>query len=76
MLLSDAVTVQWPNWGDLVLVDAREANPEAFERAEDQLVQAARIHSVGDLHRVASFWRQQVIPASRAKGTSSAVSIA
>ena len=43
-----------------LLVTAREADPEAFSRSETQLVEAARIHSVGDLQRVAAFWRQQV----------------
>src|SRR6266550_946082 len=32
-----------------VLIEAREANPHAFERSEAQLVQAARIRSIGDL---------------------------
>ncbi|HEV8564607.1 MAG TPA: DUF222 domain-containing protein, partial [Actinomycetota bacterium] len=32
----------------------------AFERAEAELVEAARIHSVGALQRVAAYWRQQV----------------
>jgi hypothetical protein len=43
-----------------VLVEAREANPPAFERSEEHLVEAARIHSVADLQRVASLWRQRV----------------
>jgi hypothetical protein len=43
-----------------VLVVAREGHPEAFERAEPSLVEAARIHPVADLHRVATFWRHQV----------------
>jgi hypothetical protein len=43
-----------------VLVGAREADPIAFERSEAQLVEAARIHSVGDLQRLAGFWREQV----------------
>jgi hypothetical protein len=46
--------------GVRVLVDARDADPDLFVRAEHQLVDAARIHSVGDLRRVAAFWRQQV----------------
>jgi hypothetical protein len=41
-----------------VLVAAREADPPAFERAETQLVEAARIHSIGDLQRVTAYWRQ------------------
>ena len=43
-----------------VLVTAREANPSAFERSEPQLVEAARIHSMQDLQRVAAYWRQAV----------------
>src|SRR5207244_9800495 len=35
-------------------------NPTAFERSEALLVEAARIHSVADLKRVAAFWRQRV----------------
>jgi hypothetical protein len=41
-----------------VLVRAREADPEAFERAEPVLVEAARIHSIGDLQRVVAHWRE------------------
>jgi hypothetical protein len=41
-----------------VLAAAREANPEAFDRSEAQLVEAARIHSMADLQRVAAYWRQ------------------
>ncbi|MEO8425142.1 MAG: DUF222 domain-containing protein [Actinomycetota bacterium] len=41
-----------------VLVAARDADPSAFPRAESQLVEAARIHSMGDLARVVSYWRQ------------------
>jgi len=43
-----------------VLVAAREADPEAFRRSEEQLVEATRIHSTNDLQRVASYWRQAV----------------
>lgn len=43
-----------------VLVTARDADPELFEGAEEQLVEAARIHSVADLQRVVAFWRQRV----------------
>ena len=46
--------------GVRVLVDARDADPELFVKAEPQLVDAARIHSVRDLRRVAAFWRQRV----------------
>ncbi len=41
-----------------VLVGAREADPDAFARDESVLVQAARIHSIPDLGRVAAYWRQ------------------
>lgn len=43
-----------------VLVAAREADPEAFRNGERELVQAACIHSVHDLRRVAAYWRQAV----------------
>jgi hypothetical protein len=43
-----------------VLVGAREADAEAFSQAEGLLVEAARNHSVRDLHRVAAHWRQLV----------------
>ena len=43
-----------------VLSQAREADPEIFERAEGELVEAARIHSIGDLQKVAAYWRQRV----------------
>jgi hypothetical protein len=43
-----------------VLVAARDADPSAFERSEAQLVEAARIHSMHDLQRVAAFWREAV----------------
>ena len=43
-----------------VLVAARDADPNEFRASEAQLVEAARIHSVGDLQRVAAYWRQAV----------------
>lgn len=43
-----------------VLVSARDADPSAFERSEKELVEAARIHSMQDLQRVAAFWREAV----------------
>jgi hypothetical protein len=46
--------------GVRVLVSAREADHEAFRRSEEQLVEAARIHSTTDLQRVAGYWRQAV----------------
>jgi hypothetical protein len=48
------------------LVSARDAEPAAFGAAETQLVEAARIHSVGDLGRVVAYWRQAV---ERERGT-------
>jgi len=41
-----------------ILVQAREANPEAFARCEGTLVEAARVHQVRDLQRVTSHWQQ------------------
>jgi hypothetical protein len=46
--------------GVRVLVSARDADPEAFERGEPELVEAARIHSSFDLQTVTAFWRQRV----------------
>ena len=41
-----------------VLVQTRDADPEAFGQSEAELVEAARIHSMGDLQRVAAYWRE------------------
>jgi hypothetical protein len=41
-----------------VLVNARDADPGAFQGAEHQLVEAARIHTMGDLNKVAAYWQQ------------------
>jgi len=46
--------------GVRVLVAARDADPEAFARCERELVEAARIHSAGELQKVAASWRQVV----------------
>jgi hypothetical protein len=43
-----------------VLVHAHEVDPGAFARAEQVLVGVARVHTVADLHRVASMWRERV----------------
>jgi hypothetical protein len=43
-----------------ILVSARDADPESFVHAESNLVEAARIHSTGDLHRVVAYWRDAV----------------
>lgn len=52
-----------------VLIGVREADPQAFARDEPVLVQAARIHTIGDLGRVAASWRQGV---ERERGCSGA----
>ena len=46
--------------GARLLVLARKGEPEAFEEAEELLVEAARVHSVSDLNRAISFWAQRV----------------
>ena len=46
--------------GARVLAFARDVDPEAFASVEDSLVEAARIHSVADLGRVAAYWRHAV----------------
>jgi hypothetical protein len=51
-----------------MLVAARDADPDAFERGEEQLVEAARIHSMHDLGRVTSLWRQRVEQERDAEG--------
>jgi len=43
-----------------VLVAARDADRDAFQGSESALVDAARIHSMQDLQRVAAYWRQAV----------------
>jgi hypothetical protein len=43
-----------------VLAAARQTDPSAFDRSEPQLLEAARVHAIGDLQRVVGFWRQQV----------------
>jgi hypothetical protein len=43
-----------------VLARVRQVDPDAFRQDEAQLVEAARLHAIGDLHRVAAYWRQQV----------------
>ena len=43
-----------------VLVRARDAEPEAFRGFESHLVEAARLHPVEDLKRVAAYWRDAV----------------
>jgi hypothetical protein len=41
-----------------VLVDARDADHEAFRSSEATLVEAAKIHSMQNVRRVAAYWRQ------------------
>ncbi|MDP8956468.1 MAG: HNH endonuclease [Actinomycetota bacterium] len=43
-----------------VLVQAREADPSSFQRSEAELVEAAKIHSMQDLKKVASYWQKEV----------------
>jgi hypothetical protein len=43
-----------------ILVGARRTNAAAFDRDEHRLVHAARTHTVAELQRIASFWRQRV----------------
>ena len=43
-----------------VLATARDADPDAFLRAETHLVEAAGIHSIHDLQKVVAYWRQGV----------------
>jgi hypothetical protein len=45
-----------------VLAGARQTDPEAFSRSEEVLVQAARIHTMNDLQKVVSYWRERVEP--------------
>jgi hypothetical protein len=38
---------------------ARQVDPDAFARAESVLVEAARVHPVGELERVLGHWRRR-----------------
>jgi hypothetical protein len=40
-----------------ILATAHDVHPQAFARSEAELVDAARLHSVADLHRVIAVWR-------------------
>ena len=51
-----------------VLVAARQEDTEAFDRTENQLVEAATIHSMNDLRRIAAYWRQQAEREAAAEG--------
>ena len=55
-----------------VLAGARETDPVAFDRSELQLLEAARIHAIGDLQRVVALWRQQVDHAHDLRGDDAA----
>ncbi len=46
--------------GARVLVGAREVHPESFAEAEPLLVEAARIHPMGELRRVVACWQDRV----------------
>ena len=54
-----------------VLARIRQVDPAAFREDEPHLVEAARIHPMGDLHRVASYWREQIERAKLADGDGS-----
>ena len=43
-----------------LLARARQVHPDAFARAESALVEAARVHPVGELERVLGHWRHRV----------------
>ena len=47
-----------------MLVQARGSDPNAFERSEGLLVQAACLHSISGLSRVVGHWRQAVAAAA------------
>jgi hypothetical protein len=51
-----------------LLVAARDADHGAFGRSEAHLVEAARIHSMHDLQKVAEYWRQGVEREQTAEG--------
>jgi hypothetical protein len=55
-----------------VLAAARQTDPSAFDRSEPQLLEAARVHVIGDLQRVVGFWRQQVDNAHDLRGDDAA----
>jgi len=43
-----------------LLASAHDTEPAAFGRGEQELVEAAKAHTVSDLQRVVAFWRQNV----------------
>lgn len=55
-----------------MLAVARQIDPSAFDRSEPQLLEAARVHTIGDLQRVVGFWRQQVDHAHDLRGDDAA----
>lgn len=56
-----------------VLATARQSDHEAFAKAEETLVEAARVHTVNDLNRVAAYWRDAVVRERALAGDESAV---
>ena len=44
-----------------VLVEAYQGDPEPFAASESLLVEAARIHAVGELRRVVALWHERVV---------------
>jgi len=55
-----------------VLAAARQTDPLTFDHSEPQLLEAARVHAIGDLQRVVGFWRQQVDHAHDLRGDDAA----
>ena len=55
-----------------VLATARQSASDAFARAEETLVDAARVHTVNDLHRVAAYWRDAAVRERALAGDESA----
>ena len=52
-----------------VLAAVRQADPSAFDRSEPQLLEAARIHAIGDLQRVVGFWASRSITLTTCEAT-------
>ena len=56
-----------------VLATAREFDHEAFAKAEEALVDTARVHTVNDLSRLAGYWRETAAREKALAGDVSAV---
>jgi Domain of unknown function (DUF222)/HNH endonuclease len=56
-----------------VLAMAHDADPDAFVKSEETLVDAARVHGVNDLQRVAAYWRDAAAKQRALDGDESAV---